>query len=1084
MRLPATLLFMAAFLAPDLSGQAPGYYRFPTIHGDQVVFSAEGDLWKVGAGGGLASRLTRDEGNESYARFSPDGRWIAFSGSYQGNLDVYVIPASGGEPRRLTWHPGADVVIGWQADSKNVVFRSHRRSAHRDSRAFTIGTDGGQPRLLDIGPVALLSFHEDGGRIAFNRFAHEGTLWKRYRGGTAQDVWVGDLKSGVFERVTDWEGTDRFPLWAGDRLLFLSDRNGSLNFFSRAESGELEQLTRHTSFDPRWPDHQEGRVVYMLGGDLHLLDLGSGADRKIEIQLPSDRIRHRPRMEDAAKTLDTYALGEDGKRIVLSARGEVWHRPVKPGRTISLTRTPGIRERAPELSPDGKQVLCISDETGEQQLALLDAAGREEGRILEQQRIGWMNPPTWSPQGTHVAWSDLTLSLFLMDVASQAVTTVATSTAGEIGSYRFSPDGRWLAYAMVDDNYTSTLYIHDTKAGNSVAVTTPFTSDGDPVWDPEGRFLYFISNRSINPMLGQADLQHIVTETGKVCALILRADGRSPFLPDELLVDPAAAEKADDDEKEKDGEKSKTPEIHIDFDGIASRVVEFPIAGGNYGGLAATRGKVYYVSQPTPGLLDMALFSEDPTPRNQLHVFDLKTKKSEVAIASLRDYGLSGDGSKIAWRVGREILVADTAGKISAEGAERIDPSSLPLKVDPPQEWAQIFREAWRLQRDFFWAENLVHVDWDAAGKKYGGLLPRISTRDELNDLIGQMMFELGTSHTYTIGGDIESGDRVATGLLGADLELDEASGLLRFETVLRPEVWETSVEAPLTMNHVDVREGDHLFAIDGIELGAADNLHAALENLAGRQVLLTVGRTTNRSAARDVQIEALRSDSELRYLDWCRRNREYVDRISGGQLGYFHMPDMMGRGLVQFIKGFYPQIQKKGLVIDARYNGGGFVSQMVIERLMRTPIAYSKPRRGPVGTNPARTHIGHKVALTNQLAGSDGDIFPKTFQLRNLGPVIGMRTWGGVVGISPGRRHVDGGMTTQPTSAWWEPEGGFSLENTGVTPDIEVDILPDDWLNARDPQLDRAIEELKQRIRDNPVELPETPEVPDKSVG
>lgn len=1070
--------------------QSEGYYRFPAIHGDRVAFSAEGDLWLVAATGGLAHRLTRHDGMEGHARFSPDGRLLAFTAAYDGNVDVYVMPAEGGEPRRLTFHPDADQVVGFTADGAAVVFRSRRASPHGDLHLFTVQVEGGQPAELPIGPAATASLHPDGRRIAFNRFPHEMANWRGYRGGTAQDVWLGDLAAGTFRKLTDWEGSDRFPMFdtaTRHGIVFVSDRAGVMNLCALdPKTGDVFGLTRHQDFPVAWPDLHDGRVVYAHGADLRLFDLRTGEDGKIEVRLPSDRARLRPRPADAARHVESYALDQDGGKIVVSTRGELFLAPVPvdEGRVIALTRTPGVRERAPAFAPDGKRIACVSDAGEEPAVALIDAAGKEAARLLPRAGQGWINGPVWSPKGTHVACSDHEFALHLVEVASGAGRLVDRAEGAEITEIAFSADGRFLAYAKVGANEFSSIFIHDVEAGRSVAVTSPFTHDTEPVFDLAGRYLYFLSARSINPVLGEMDMQHVVVRAQVICATILAKDGRSPFLPKTLRA-PQGDDKPDGrpaaDKEAKDQKEAAPPPVKIDFDGIAERVVEFPLPAGDYSDLGAARGRVFYVASPIAGLNDMELFAEDESSQGALHAFDLDEQEDEVLLPGVRDYRLSGDGAKIAWRSGKEIRVAPSAGKIDADEADEIDLAALPLKVDPALEWAQIFREAWQLQRDFYWAENMAEVDWDGVRRRYERLLPRISTRDELNDLLSQMILELGTSHTYTFGGDLEGGKPVATGALGADLERDAASGYLRFVRVLRPETFETAQPAPLLMSHAAVREGDYLFAVNGVALGRDGNVHAALEGLAGRQVLLAVGSDPDPARAREIEIEALDGDQELRYLDWCRRNREYVDRASGGRLGYFHMPDMMGDGLTRFIKGFYPQIEKEGLVIDARHNGGGFVSQMVIERLMRRPVSYFKARRGPGETNPSRVHVGHKAVLTNQMAGSDGDIFPMTFQQRGLGPVIGMRTWGGVVGIDMGHTHVDGGMTTQPTAAYWDPVRGFSLENHGVTPDIEVDILPEDWRAGRDPQLDRAIEYLLKKLESAPVAAPPVPPVPRK---
>lgn len=1078
-----------------------GYYRFPSIHGDTIVFAAEGDLWKVPTSGGLAMRFTSHDGNELFTEISPDGKWIAFSGEYQGNRDVYVMPATGGELRRLTFHPRNDEVICWRPDSRTIVFRTNRYSfSWSGYNLFEIPVEGGQPKQIPVGPASLADFSADGRFIAFNRFSREFRNWKRYYGGRAQDIWVGDLETNEFRKITDWKGTDRFPMWYKEKIYFASDREYRMNLYRMNPDGsEVEAITHHDNYDVRWPDMHEGRIVYMHGGDLWLVNVESGENHKIDIEIPSDRIRHQPRFEDPSKTLGRYALSHDGKKIAISSRGEIWVTRTEEGRRIQLTRSSGIRERAPVFSPDGKKLACITDQTGEQEIAILDTAGKEDPKIITHRDKGWIFDPIWSPDGKYIACADLTMSLFLMDVESEEIKEVDHSDVREIRQYAFSPDGKWLAYAKQPEDRYSSVYIYSVTEEKAYPVTTPFSSDSSPTWDPEGKYLYFLSNRTFNPVHGDVDYQYIVTRTTKPYAVVLSATGKSPFLPAELLEEEEEKEDEENNEndesknedesededkdkdtqkKEKDG-KDELPEVLIDLDGIQSRVVEFPVAADSYGSLRGIKGKVFYMKRPLRGR--MGHFGEESN--NSLMVYDLKEKKEEVFIDKLNNYTLSGDRKRIAYRVDKEILVTDTKSKPKAsEIKEKINPSDFSLRISPPEEWAQIFLEAWRLQRDFYWAENLANIDWPAMRKKYEVLLPRISTRDELNDLIGQMIAELGTSHTYVSGGDIQRTKRINVGMLGAIVEPDPETGLHRFVKVLRREVWETDVEAPLIMNHVNVQEGEYLFAINRRELTPNDNIYEHLANLAGEQVLLSVGSEPDRSDERDVQIEALGSESRLMLRDWCRRNREYVDRKSEGRIGYVHLPDMSGSGLVEFTKGFYPQVDKDGLIIDVRYNGGGNVSQLVIDRLNRKLWAYMTPRRGKSGTYPARVHIGHKVVITNQNAGSDGDIFPESFQVLGLGPVIGMRSWGGVVGIRSDKPFIDGGRSTQPEFAWWYPAKGWDLENWGVEPDIEVDIFPGDWAAGRDPQLDRAIAELERMIHEKPVERHQHPAFPDKS--
>lgn len=1124
-------------------GAFDGYYRFPTIHGDSIVFSAEGDLWRAPASGGEAMRLTTAPGNEAFARFSPDGKWIAFSGQYGGNVDVYVMPAAGGEPTRLSWHPADDTVVGWTPDSSAVVFSSTRETAHWETYLFEVPIGGGAPTEVKIGIVGTASFGP-GGQIAFTRWATESETWNRYRGGVATDLWVGDPAAGRFTKITDYPGPDRQPMWApgpdGGRIYFTSDRNGRENLFScRPDGSDIRRHTTHDEYDVRWPDLEAGpgsagRIVYSYAGDLWILDTVTGKDARVEITLPSDRVRLRPRFENAAKTLDSYELDADGSHLAISSRGELWVSPAKDGRTIQLTHSSGVRERSPVFSPDGKRLAAITDQTGEQEIGLFDVRftppqgddkapkpaprGVAAPKILTSRQKGWIFPPVWSPDGASIAYADLTQSLLLVDAATGDTKVVDTSPAWEITEYAFSPDGKWLAYTKPRDQESTSLCIYSLAEGKSYTLTSDFTSDHSPAWDPDGKYLYFISNRTVDPVLDERDFEHIITRTGKVYAAILAADGLSPFAPEELRPpeakdEEAKADNADakdeggDEPEETDGaqpgksdgpkpkpgakpdvkahEPDLTP-VKIDSAGLADRIIEFPMDAGNLDSLRAVKGAVFFLSRQTKGMLDQP---EDPGPSSEadaeLHRLDIEKKKDEVFIDAVKDYTLSADGSKMAYRVADsiEIRPADSKPDPSAEDADKesVDPSALPLEVDPAAEWAQIFAEAWRLQRDFYWAEDMAGIDWPLVRKRYAALLPRISTRNELNDLIGQVISELGTSHTYVWGGDTERGKGLNVGLLGADLEPDAAAGAMRFAHVLRAESWETDTPNPLLATSARITEGDYLWAINGRPCPADETVWGLLAGQAGKQVQLTVGSRADGSDARDIQIEALDDEHTLRYRDWCRRNREYVDQASGGRIGYMHLSDMDAQGLVEFIKFFYPQLKKDGLIIDVRYNGGGFVSQMIIERLARTLWAYQRPRRGATFSYPQRVHQGYKAVLINHWSASDGDIFPASFQIKKLGPIIGTRSWGGVIGIRADKPFIDGGMSSQPEFAWWEPGKGWTIENHGVDPDIVIDNTPADQAAGRDAQLDRAIAEIQKMLAANPIPHPDAPPAPNK---
>ncbi|WP_428936703.1 S41 family peptidase [Fontivita pretiosa] len=1106
--------FLASLASVCAAGRAgvPAYCRWPTIHGDRIVFTAEGDLWKITTFGGLAVRLTSHPANEMFARFSPDGTRIALTADYDGNSDIYVMSSEGGEPRRLTYDPAREECAGWTPDGKHVLFRARRSGLDTDSTLYQVSADGGQPEVVRVGKCEAAAFSGDGKLVAFNQFLWNGT-WKRYRGGTAPRIWIGDMQSGRFWAMTDGQAVEQHPMWIGDRVYYLSERTYPMNIWSsRPDGSDARQVTRHVDYDVRNADTDGKSIAYTTAADLWVMDVATGESRKIELMLPSDRIRERRHVQDASKTTESFAISDDGRRVVVSSRGEIWNAPARPGgRIIQVTpEDSAIRQRAPAFSPDAKQIVCITDESGEQELAVYDAAGREKHRILTRGEKGWIFQPIWSADSKHIAYADLTGTLYIVDAETTETKQVDQDKNWELTEYTFSPDGKWLAYTKYDDNRVRSVYLYELATGTIQRISAGFTNDYSPAWDPQGKYLYFLSNRVFRPYMDDLDMSFLVTRSAKPCIVILAREGRSPLLAEELLEDPkhkdtndgsttstSATRESDEargtedqEERKKDegtkDEKTpkKLPEVKIDLDGIRQRVVELPGKGENCSALSAGEGKIYWIVSPTRGMGDHDQHSEGDGFRadGKLQVYDFKKRKEETFIEGLRSYVLSRDGKRIAWQKDRkQILVADTSSKPGNEIEEKVALDQLPLQVNPSDEWRQIFAEAWRLQRDFYWAQNMVGVDWPAMKKKYEPLLERVGSRGELNDLIGQLIGELGTSHTYVFGGDstFQPPKPVAVGALGADIEIDKETGLHRFVRVLRPEPWETDIEAPLTMSHANVRDGDYLLAINGRELGPGDNVSARLVNLAGVEVLLTVCSRADRSDARDIQIKTLRGERELRYADWCRRNRQYVEDRSSGRIGYLHLPDMSAQGLIKFIEGFYPQTEKDALIIDDRSNHGGFVSQMLIEKLNRRIWAYMMPRRGMNATYPERAHAGYKCVLINEHAGSDGDIFPDSFRTMGLGPLIGKRTWGGVIGIRMDKRFVDAGASSQPEFAWWDAKRGWSIENVGVSPDIEVDYRPEDYVAGRDPQLDRAIQEMMRMMKEKPVERPKPPPFP-----
>jgi tricorn protease len=1059
-----------------------GYLNFPAIHGNTIIFSCEGDLWSVSAGGGTAQRLTQAYGLEYMARFSPDGRYIAFTGEYdKGGNDVYVIPSTGGTPVRLTYHPWSDYVLTWDPDGEHIIFRSMRHSAHYTYKVFSVSKDGSFPEDLNLGEISLISFEPGGDRIAFNRFSREFRTWKRYKGGLAQDIWVGNPETLEFARITDWEGTDAFPMWYGERIFFISDRNATVNIFSINPDGSgVVQHTFHDDYDVRWPSLGDGRIVYHNGGDIWLLDIDSEDYRKVDITVPSDRVEERETFIGPGSYVTDFEVSPKGRRVAFCSRGELALVPAKEGRLIELTATSGIREKFPRWSHDGKSLAYISEVTGEEEVYVIDVPGGEPEQITKGTQ-SWKYQPAWSPDGKKIAYTDGSQTIYVVDRETGKITPADSSDYWEIRNYSWSPDSRWLAYSKYEDHRYHSIFIYDSKSGDVIRVTDRFTDDSEPTWDPKGNYLYFLSDRTINPLLGKVAFSSILDKMTKPYLVMLKSGEKSPFFPKE-------PEELDEDKEEENGKKDEkgdedTPEeTRIDLEGLRERVVEFPVDAGHYSLLTAAEGKIFYRTRPSVGMAEGQRRGSEGKPMHSIHMFDLEEEEDEVIFSGINSYRLSPDGTKIIYRKMDDFFVVD-AGKQADDGDDdsMVDLSKWHIRLNPGLEWDQMFNEAWRLQRDFYWAPDMAKIDWPGIKARYEKLLPRVATRYELGDLIGELIGELTTSHTYIWGGDIKRPSRTPVGLLGAGIVADEGSGRYKIAKIYSQEASSPDAYSPLTLTHAGVKEGEYVLAVNGRAIDTSTNFYSVFLNLGDDEVLLTVNDRPTEKGARDVIVKTISDDSSLRYLDWVRTNRQFVDEATGGRVGYIHIPDMGTSGMIEFARTFYPQIEKPGIIIDARYNGGGFVSDLIIERISVELLAYGKPRKGKPYRYPEDAVNAHLVALCNQHAGSDGDIFPRAFKLANLGTIIGMRTWGGVVGIRMDKPFIDGGMMTIPEFAWWEAEDGWTLENWGATPHIEVDILPADAIRDRDVQLERAVALLNGLLEKDPKAEPDIPPFPDK---
>lgn len=1080
------LAIVVALCGSSVAFARTGYYQFPDLHDHAIVFASEGDLWTVADTGGTARRLTTHAGAEYFPRYSPDGKTVAFTGEYGGNRDVYVMPADGGEPRRLTWHPEVDEVVGWMPDGKRIIFRSHSgndTTSGFEWHLFTVPVDGGDPEPVPLGWAGRVAIDPVSKRWAFNRSSVEFRTWKRYRGGTAPTIWVGDPTRGDFKEVARTQGAEAFPMWSGGRIFFLSDQGGTGNLWSMKPDGsEPKRETHETTWDVRWPAvAPDGRIVFSLGGDLHVYDPASGKDRKLEVDVPSERRLARVRYPNAEKSVTSFELSPDGDRLAVVTRGEIVSVAVKNGVSLPITRGSAARERGAAFSGDGKSLIYITDATGEEDLRVVDAWGRGQPRVLVPAgKTGWRFPPVASPDGKWIAYADQTQTLYVVPAAGGPPRTVDHSAQAEINEYVFSPDGRYLAYSLPLPTDFTVVKIFDTQTGKSVSITGATTNDGTPAWDPEGRYLYFLSDRFANPVLDRRDAENVEIRSTRPFLVVLQKDGKNPFANTAGLPPrPGEPEvKKPDDKKPDDKKPRQVKPVRIDFDGLADRYVAFPVPPGSYTGLAATAKAVFYADVPVRGMAEAS--DGDGPPDATLVAFDLDKRKPRPFLDGVTRWKLAGDRLAIARKT--ELFVVDAGKPPSPEelGDQKVALANLVIELAPQDEWRQIYDETWRMMRDFYWDANMGGVDWRAQRDKYRALLPRLGTRDELNDLLGELIGELATSHTYISGGDPGTElPPVATGLLGIDAVRKgigyEVTRIYRGDPA-------DGLRSPLDEPGVNVRVGDVLLAVNHRPFAPGEPLLAALDNLADKDVVLTVNARPDLAGARDVVVRPMHTERRLRYVDWVRRNREYVSQRTGGKVGYLHLPDMGTNGLIAFDTWFYPQNDKQALVVDVRWNGGGFVSERILERMRRKVLAAWHARGGGGGSYPSRAVDGPFVVLTNEYAGSDGDIFPTVVQLDKLAPVIGKRSWGGVVGIRGDKPLVDGGQPTQPEFAFWDPTQHWGTENRGVIPDIEVTDLPQDVARGMDAQLDRGVAEVQRLMAQHPAAKRDFGGVPDRS--
>jgi tricorn protease len=1067
-------LFLCAQLAAAEPDEAR-LLRFPAIHGDQIVFTYAGDLYTVPAAGGVARRLTSHEGFEMFPRFSPDGKWLAFTGQYDGNTEVYLMPAAGGKPKRLTYTATLsrddvsdrmgpnNIVMGWTPDGKNIIFRS-RMISFNDfiGQLFTVPAAGGLPEQLPLPRGGFCSYSPDGSKLAYNRVFREFRTWKRYRGGMTDEIWIYDFQSKKTENLTNNGGQDIIPMWSGNKIYFLADRddNKRMNLFvCDLATKATRQLTHFSDFDIKFPALGDKAIVFENGGFLYRFDLASETVAKVPVRILDDQAGSRGGIINVSKNVTNYEISPDGKRALFGARGELFTVPATTGPTRNLTNTCGVHERNSKWSPDGKWIAFISDATGEDEIFLIAPDGKEAPKQITRGGDTYKYEIVWSPDSTKILWADKKLRLQYVDITTKEVRTVAQAQAWEIRQYAWSPDSRWIAYAQSEVDNLDRVYLYSLASGQAHAVTDGWYDSGQPAFSGDGKYLFFVSERDFTPIYGQTEWNHIYQDLARIYLVTLAKETENPFKP---RSDEAGAEPA------KPAPPAKEMTVKVDVDGLKDRILGLPVSPANYSNLQAVGSTLYYIRRG----------SKDTQPAFQM--YDLAQRK-ETSLGSVNGFEISADGKKMIVSKDQNYAIIDLP-KAPVSITANLNLSGMEMTLDRHQEWRQIFHECWRHQRDFFYDPGMHGVDWPAVRRKYEPLVAHVNHRADLTYLIGEMIGELNAGHAYVGGGDLPKPPRVPLGLLGAQLKRDPKTGYYQIVKILRGANWTSALRSPLTEIGVNVQEGDYIIAINGRPANELANPYEALVNTAGKQVTLKVNGTPQEKGSREVVVVPISDEAELYYYNWVQNNIKKVNDATGGKVGYIHVPDMGPKGLNEFVKHFYPQLRKKALIIDVRGNGGGNVSPMLIERLRREAAMIDMARNTAPRTDPNEMVYGPMVCLMNEFSASDGDLFPYRFRHYKLGKLVGKRSWGGVIGIRGSLPLLDGGFLNRPEFASYDLEGKqWIIEGHGVDPDLVVDNDPAKEFEGKDEQLDKAIEVILEELKTKEKTVPPIPPFPKK---
>jgi tricorn protease len=1074
-------VFLYFFLSLSVGAEETRLLRFPDVSDDSIVFTYAGDLWTVGRGGGEARRLTSFQGVESHPKFSPDGTLVAFSGQYDGNTDVYIVPVAGGAPRRLTWHPGGDVPRGWTNDGTKVVFASGRVSVPNPySKFWTVGVAGGFPEPMPMPRAWRGQFSPDGRHFAYESIQSWETEWRNYRGGQNKPIWVLDLQDYSLEKLP-WDGAnDQNPVYVGDSIYFLSDRDYTMNVYAfDTGTRNLRQLTHFKEFDVKNLEAGGGALVFEMGGTLHLLDPGDGPAAEVPITVRGDFPWARPHWEDVSDRLSNGVLSPTGKRAAFEARGEIFTVPAEKGDIRNLTRSAGIAERAPAWSPDGQRIAWFSDAGGEYQLVIADQHG-DEPRILQLPNPTFFYTPVWSPDGKHLSYGDADRNLWVLDVESGEPTKIDEEGFAhpERTIYpAWSPDSKWIAYTKRLKNQYNAVWVYSLEEGERRPITDGLSDSMSPAWDRGGKFLYFLGSTDYGLSVGWLDMSSMDRPlTRTIYLAVLPDDEPSPLGPesDEESLDEDGDEKEDDEDSKKDkkGTKDEVPAVDIDFGSLDQRIIALDVPARNYLGLAAGEEGVLFYSD-----IQGSLYDTYPAPTATLRRYTLEDREEKTVLSAVKGYALSTDGKKLLYRVDEQWGIVDATAEVKP-GDGAIDTKNVRMKVDPAAEWKQMFREAWRYQRDYFYVDNVHGLDLDEAYATYAPWVEHVRHRVDLTYVLDILGGETAVGHSFTGGGDSPEVEIVPVGLLGADLEI--ANGRFRITKIYTGENWNPDLRAPLSGPGIDVKQGEYIVAVNGVELLSEMNPYSPFDRTATKQTVLKVNGRPRMEGAREVTVVPVASETALRRRDWVEGNRRRVDAMSDGKLAYVWLPDTAREGYTYFNRYYFAQQDRKGAVIDERFNGGGSIADYMVDLMSRELLGYFN---NPLGdrqpfTAPNAGIWGPKVMIINETAGSGGDMLPYMFRLKKIGPLIGTRTWGGLVGIWDVPSLLDGGYITAPRGGFFNLDGEWDVENEGIAPDVEVEQLPAEVIAGRDPQLEKAIEVALELLREKGVDL--KPQPPD----